>query len=293
MSSSANGMLKMLMRGSRLRTPLSLLATSAAITLGALVPVPAIRAVLVLPLALVMPGYGLLAALGIRGRLDTVPTLALSVLLSIAIYPLLGLTLYAASIRLSTASVVAVTDALLLLLAATLALSIRGAGAGAPGSGPSSEPSTAWDGARGAVLFVAVVALALAALAAAMRSLPARADVPYTQLYLAGRWARVATVVEAHPRRDVVVRVGIANRTDRREKYRLVPVVDRHIRWRPRRVTLEPGDRWVGAVSGRVPATSCVHRLTIRLYRHGSPAALANLNLWVRGASDSDSICAT
>lgn len=287
-------------RADHLRNPAAVLpAAAAAMTAGVLVPVPPIRAAVVLPLALLAPGYALAAAAGIRGRLDAVPTLALGALLSIAIYPLLALGLYATSIRLSTTSVVAATDAVVLLLSGVVALRTRFArDAGTAGGGPAAvatdtSPASSWSGRRGGVRFVVAVAVAVAVLAGAMRLLPAAADAPYTQLYLAGHWSGLGAIVDAEPHQRLAVRVAIVNRTHARKAYRLAPTVDGGVHWPARVVTLQAGDRWVGFVTGRIPRRRCVHRLTLELSSRESSAVLTDLNVWVRTERGASRTCAT
>src|SRR5262245_2804142 len=76
-----------------------LLAALGLMNLGVLEPLPALRAMITLPLALLVPGYAvMMAVFGHRPRRDTLPTLAFIVLLSMVTYPLVALTLYAAAI---------------------------------------------------------------------------------------------------------------------------------------------------------------------------------------------------
>ncbi|HKO25604.1 MAG TPA: hypothetical protein VJY65_12810, partial [Chloroflexota bacterium] len=69
-----------------------LLVALGVMNLGVLMPLPALRAALTLPLALLVPGYAvLMAAFGHRQRHDAPLTLAFTVLLSMAMYPLVAL----------------------------------------------------------------------------------------------------------------------------------------------------------------------------------------------------------
>src|SRR2546423_551612 len=100
-----------------------LLAALGLMNLGVLVPLPALRAVVTLPLALLVPGYAvMMAVFGHRLRGDAPTTLAFTVLLSMATYPLVALALYAAAIPLRTGSVMASTDGLVALLVAVAVL---------------------------------------------------------------------------------------------------------------------------------------------------------------------------
>src|SRR5580658_9497498 len=106
------------------RTVIVLLIGGALLTGGAFVPVPIVRALMVLLPALMLPGAALLFGLGaIRGRWDPAPTLALCVITSLAFYPLGALLIYVVRLRLTTVSVVVEVDALLALM---LAISLTG-----------------------------------------------------------------------------------------------------------------------------------------------------------------------
>src|ERR1035437_10489314 len=96
-----------------------LLIAAALLTIGAFVPLTLVRALIVLAPALVLPGASLLFGLGaLRGRWDPAPTLALCVIGSLAFYPLAGLLIYTAGIRLSTVSAVVEVDIFLVLMLA-------------------------------------------------------------------------------------------------------------------------------------------------------------------------------
>jgi uncharacterized membrane protein len=270
-----------------------LAATAVVLPMASLVHVTLVRASLVLPLALVVPGYGLLvAAFGPGVRFDPAPAAALSALTSAALYPLLTLVLYAAGIPLSLSSALWATDVALLALAAVIVIRGRRAvtaasvwvpGPAAAGSGAAASP---WRGAQGCLLFVGAVAITLAAIAVAVRVLPSPVDEPYTQFHLRGRWANVNTVVRAQPDRPLAVEVAVVNRTHRRQSYRLVPRLSGGRGWAPRTVTLAPGRRWAGSVGGTLPKRGCLHRLALVLREvggHRSPERV--LTVWVRSSA--------
>src|SRR4051794_7793882 len=84
----------------------SLIAMAILAGLAAFSPEP-MRAVIAVPLALLLPGYTIIRLLP-RTRLgsDPVPLLAMSFVLSMTSYPLLGLVLYGLGVRMSQTSVV-------------------------------------------------------------------------------------------------------------------------------------------------------------------------------------------
>ena len=260
-----------LLRAPLPRAALWVLAAATVMSIGVLVPIAAIRALVVLPTALVVPGYAAaLAIFGPRWRDDALG-LALGALLSVALYPLLALLLYAASIRLSTASVLAATDALTAVFVGIVALRDRRAGwvraAGAQGGAgwAVGEVDGPWSGWRGIALFAALVAVVVGALALLIPALPSPVASPYTQFYLTGNWAQVHSITRLGAGRHLVVTIGITNRTHLPQRYLIVPRLDNAL-WRGRTLRLGDGGTWSGSIGGTVPAGGCAHQLAIRLY---------------------------
>jgi uncharacterized membrane protein len=255
---------------------MALAAATLIMSLGAFMPIPLIRAVMVLPLALCVPGYAFFcAAFGTKRQADTVSTLAISVVLSMALYPLVALGLNTASIRLSTLSVLAAIDILIVLC---LAVSVRRPALAAWLSWPSA--TSLWSGLRGGVCFASIVAVVLVALVGALRVLPQAQPVPFTQFYLAGRWAHLDREVAVHPSQQLVVSVGITNHTHDTQTYSIAPVMDAGPAWRGQRVTLAAGGTWVGTLRGPAPRTAGLNRLAI-IMNQGKGPARSTLTLWV------------
>jgi uncharacterized membrane protein len=275
-----------------------LLAALGLMNLGVLVPLPALRAALTLPPALLVPGYAvMMAAFGYRLRSDALPTLAFTVLLSMATYPLVALALYAASIPIRTGSVMLSTDGIVALLVAMAVLRTRCERRTTTESvvpfATTTVLSSPWNGARGGALFVALVAIAIAALTGARPLLPAPTDQPYTQFYLAGSWAHLSTMVQVRPNQRLAVELGITNQTRRRQRYQIVPRLDGGPGWPGRTVTVRDGRSWTGSLEGNVPPDGCVHRLSIALRVGRNGTALSPLTLWVRGAPGTSRPCTT
>jgi len=279
------------------RAALWVLAATTAMSIAALVPIAAVRALVALPTALVVPGYAAaLAIFGPRWRGDA-PGLALSALLSMALYPLLALLLYAASIRLSTASVLATTDALIAACVGIVALRERRAGsAGAAGAQVVTnrdlegvgEPRSGW---RAIAPFAALVAVVVGALALLMPVLPSPVASPYTQFYLAANWARAYSIARTGVGRHLSVTIGVVNRTHLPQRYLIVPRLD-NIPWRERILHLGDGGTWSGAISGSVPAGGCAHQLAIRLYAVGGGyRKIGELTLWTHDTSGLPRTC--
>ena len=272
---------------------------------------PAPRAVVVLPLALLTPGYALLLTLfGRRLPLDAAPLLALAGLLGMAFYPLLALALYVIGLPLRMGSVLGGMDAFFLALTAVAAwrltshsVSRTSGSGGTRGLQPShaADRKPLFPGGRRAVdqtrlalwglgVVVAVVCAGVS-VAGAARALPSVPAAPYTAFYLSGRWARVDTVVTVAPGRRLVVTVGVANDTGRRQVYRLSPLLD-DAHWRSYTIVVPSGRTWTGAVSGRVPPGACLHRLSLTLYRQGDRMSLHPLVLRVRTGTAPAPLCA-
>jgi uncharacterized membrane protein len=275
-----------------------LLAALGLMNLGVLVPLPALRAAVTLPPSLLVPGYAvMMAVFGYRPRPHALLTLAFTALLSMATYPLVALALYAASIPIRTGSVMLSTDGLVAFLVAMAVLRTRCERRTTSVSVVPFATTTVlrspWNGARGGVLFAALVALAMAALAAARPLWPAPTDQPYTQFYLAGSWAHLSTMVQVRPNQRLAVELGIINQTHRRQSYQVVPRLDGGPGWPGRAVTVPAGRSWTGSTSGYVPADGCVHRLSIALRVGRNGKALSPLTLWVRGAPATARSCTT
>ncbi len=300
--------------------PRVVLAATAVMSLGVVAPVPLARALLVLPVALLAPGYALLMALfgdARRTGLDLVPLLALSILLSLACYPLLALLLHLAALPIATGTVVGATDAAIMLL-------LAGSSWRSPRHHPGMAPldvatGGAWEGPRGVIRFALVVGAAGLILAATPRLLPAPVGAPYTMFYLAGRSAYLAGPVEARGYRSVGLgpgercaaraqaahraaraaatgavgtvdlSIGVINGSAWRRFYRVAPLLDGVPCWPNQTLSLGPGASWSGHVSGAVPADGALHRLTITLRQlngNGQDRAgsVGPLVVWVRGA---------
>lgn len=272
---------------------------------------PALRAIIVLPLALLIPGYALLLALfGRRLPLDAVPLLALAALLGMAFYPLLALVLYVIGLPLRMESVLGGLDACVLAVTGVAAsrLAPRGVSRTSASGGTvdlqlshAADRKPVFPGGRRAVdqtrlafwglaVVVAVVCAGVGG-AGAARALPTVPAAPYTAFYLSGRWAHVDTAITVAAGRRFSVTVGVANDTGPRQVYRLSPLLD-DAHWRAYTIVVLPGRTWTGAVSGRMPVGVCLHRLSITLHQRGSRTPLRPLVLWVHAGTAPAPLCA-
>jgi uncharacterized membrane protein len=238
----------------------------------------------------------MMAVFGYRPRRDAPLALAFAVLLSMATYPLVALALSATAIPIRTGSVMVSSDGLVAVLVVVAVLrggrERRTTDISVAPFATATVMRSPWSGARGGALFVALVAIAIAALAGSLPLWPAPTDQPYTQFYLAGSWAHLSTMVQVRPDQRLGVELGITNQTHRRQSYQLLPRLDGGPGWPGRTVTVPDGRSWTGSLDGDVPADGCVHRLSIALRVGRNGTALSPLTLWVRGASGTSRSCA-
>ena len=256
-----------------------------------LIPQTYVRAAIVFPIAVVLPGYVIvLSAFRPARHFDWVPTLSLAVLLSLAFYPLAGLLLAAVSIAPSAESVVGAVDVLVVAAFVVSACrSPRGAlqhrALWLPAQPPDDPAARGMTAPRVLVLTVTALALAGLGLAAAHGLEPRPAAQPYTAVYLAGPQSHQATPLVASAGAPLRVAVGVANHTQRRQTYRLAPAVDGTRVWPARTVALPPGATWTGTLSGTAPAGRGLHELVVKFTTEPRGTAVGTLTLWVQTAS--------
>jgi hypothetical protein len=262
----------------RLEAP-ALLAAAAAMTAAALAAPVEARAFLVLPLALLTPGWAIVAV-AFGPRRPSVPVrIALSVLLSMSVFALLAVLLAELSQGVTRDNVLVAVNGLVATLALALALGMRRTRVDMPAqaSGERRHALATWAVAAGALALAGgVVGLSLA-------WLPEAQEAGYRQLRLAGEWAGVDRVVQARRDRPVAIDFEVANRTRRSERYRISAQVDGGPRWPAASPVLRAGASTRGVARAWVPPDGCLHRVRLRLTASG--ARLRPLTLWVRGAA--------
>jgi uncharacterized membrane protein len=264
-------------------------AAALVLSVGVLIPQTYVRAAIVFPVALLLPGYAILVlAFGPNRRLDWVPSLSLSALLSMAFYPLAGLILAAASIALSTKSIVGAVD---VLVAAALAVSFLRSrprteppnrATWLPAEPPHSEPVRGINGKRMLILTAAALVLAGLGLVVALHFEPKAASPPYSAFYLTGAWSHLSAPVAATGGTPLRLLVGVTNRTNRLQTYQIEPQVDGAIAWPTRSVTLLPGDTWSGPILGKMPRDRGLHELIVTLTMEPQAAPVGTLTIWLR-----------
>jgi uncharacterized membrane protein len=250
-----------------------LLVAAGLFTLATALPPDVIRTVLVLPTALLLPGYAVALALPGQAR-DPIPSLGVIPLLSLAFYAFSSLVLSAVGIRLQATSVALSVDVLVAACGAIFVLR-RG------------DPGIAFRsglGARAAAL-IALGAAALLALTvvtvSAARVFTATPQPPYTEFALAGQWSRVEMAPFVAPGGRLDVPVSLANRTSQRVTYLITPVLT-GVRGSTRRVQLAAGAQWAGSIGIRAHDLPCRQRLVIELARSRATRPLEELALELR-----------
>jgi uncharacterized membrane protein len=239
------------------------------LALGLVMPQP-LRAVIVLPLVLLLPGYAVFSALGLAARRDPVLTVGTSVALSLVIVPLVTLALWALAGDVEPAQVTIVL-AVIVLAPAVVGLQ--------PLVSRKREPALGSPG--GLLRLLAVFTVAVLLVVGLVTLLPGQRNAPFTEAALAGTWAGVDDAVLVQPDRPVAVDVQVTNRTGRAQTYTVAPELD-GADWRGTTVDLGPGETWIGTVEGTVPAGGCLHRLRIGVEPASGATPLEGPTVWFR-----------
>jgi hypothetical protein len=277
----------------------ALLVAAICLHAGTRLPASPVRALVVLPLALLTPGAALgYAAFGARRPLAGMPLVALWIILSMALYPLLALCLQLGAYPLTAHNVVVATDTLVLLLLAVT--SMRKA---LPGSttqraaphGMGRRPSGAgagsgWSGAQQAIRMLFVILGIILVVAVGRAILPAPPPAPFTQVSLDGTWAYLDTVAPGAIAASGVA-ISVTNHTTATRLYRIEPTVDMDWHWPAVHILIPAGRRWSGLVRGQIPSDRRVHRLRIAVYTSADAVPIGELTLWIRGTARAAGTC--
>jgi uncharacterized membrane protein len=242
---------------SRLSMPIALAAATLVFSVAPLLPSP-LRAIVVLPLAFVLPGAAMTLALG-WPRSDVWAPIAfgLRVVLSLAFYPMLALALFALHIRYSTAAWILGTDVFIVAAMAVAAFSRRTETATAP----NENVGVSRDGLGWLLWLVGVVALATVALVATNALVPGAPKTQFSAISLRTLPAGDQVVVPAG--QSLRVPIEITNSTSAAQTYRVRAQLDARPFGTDQRVRIEPGAKWTGEVTGAVPADGCLHHLQV------------------------------
>lgn len=248
------------------------------LALGLVLPQP-LRAVVVLPLVLLLPGYAVFSALGLAARRDPVLTVGASIALSLVIVPLVTLALWAVAGDVEPAQVTIVL-AVVVLAPAVVGLQ--------PLVSRKREPMLGSPG--GLLRILAVFTVAVLLVVALVSFLPGQRNAPFTEASLAGSWAEIDHAVVVEPDRPVSVDVQVTNRTGAAQTYAIEPELD-GATWTGTTVDLGPGKTWVGSVQGTVPAGGCLHRLRVGVQPASGAAALEGPTVWFQTVDELPRTC--
>jgi hypothetical protein len=251
--------------------PILLLVAAAVLAVVGLLPW-AVKSVVTLPLALLLPGHALLAALGRPDRaIGTGGRIALRVVASLAVVSLTVLAV-GSVVGVSRASVVAGTW--MVVSIAALASWNRVAPTRAETPGPHVTQSGVVLGLTALVGVIVVVG--------ALVVLPDPLDSPYSRLSVTGTSKASGSPILVDSGTTATVRVQVENGTGVARSYRVIPAIDGGALWKAPKVRLGPGETWSGTIKGKIPKDACVSRLTVALASNGKPAGVAPLVLYIR-----------
>jgi uncharacterized membrane protein len=251
------------------RAPLAHVITAYAAAGAAALALPQpVRVAVVAPVILLVPGYALQHAVGVR--VDRITRLALSAALSLAVVPLAGLAVWALHGTLDAQRVLALLAAFAIVPAlAALARRPRPAARVAAGGGTLG----------GAVRVAVVAGAAVALIAVLLEVLPGAPAERFTQVALAGTWAGLDDAVTVRPGARVVVDVEVTNHTGATAMLLVEPTM-KGAQWRGEAVRLEDGATWRGTVEGAVPRGGCLHRLRVGVRDADGGPALEGVPAW-------------
>ena len=251
--------------------PVLLLVAAGALAVMALLPW-AIKSVVTLPLALLLPGHALLAALDRSDRsLGMGGRLALRVAASLA---MISLTVLAVGSAIGVSQESVVAGVWIVTSVAALAGWNRAVPTRAETPGPH------WT--QSGVVLALTALVALVVVVGALVLLPDPLDAPYSRLSVAGSTKASGSPIRVTSGTTASVRVQVENGTGRSRSYRVIPAIDGGALWKAPKVQLGPGETWTGTIEGTIPRDACLARLTVALASNGKPAGVAPLVLYVR-----------
>lgn len=251
--------------------PILLLVAAGGLAVVGLLPW-AIKSVVTLPLALLLPGHALLAALDRPDRsLGAGGRIAARVVLSMAAITLTVLAV-GSVFGVSRASVVA--GVWMFVSVAALCAWNRDVPTA------SQTPGPHWT--QSGVVLVLTAFVALVVVIGALVLLPDPLDTPYSRLSVTGTSKTSGSPIRVDSGTTASVRVQVKNGTGKTRSYRVIPAIDGGALWKAPKVRLDPGETWSGTIKGTIPKDACLSRLTVALASNGRSAGVAPLVLYIR-----------
>lgn len=242
------------------------------------------RGLLGLPLVLFLPGYGALAALfPRRGDLHGVERLSLSLVLSIAIVPLIVLILNFApgGIRLGSLSACLCGIVVVSCLIAG-DRRLRLSPADRVGLDATSVLTEAWRRRKSWMPLTAVVLASTVWVSVRLHASIPAAPEPFTEFYLLGP----SGTPFAYPHRilageSATVVVGITNHESRRIAYKVVVRTGNRSLAALGPIALDPNQRWTQSVLFVPPAPSPREDIEFLLFKNDGTLPYRHLHLWM------------
>jgi uncharacterized membrane protein len=263
-------------------------AATVLVMAGLLLP-PSLRW-LTVPLVLWLPGHALVCAdFGHSLELTGVRRVCLSVLLSLATYPILALVVSALGVAMSGITVAVSTWVFIGGCAAVVWRRTRRSGhtgGEVPREGSGEVPG-AGPGRRSALTAVMVPGAAIVASMliawAGVTMLPRKPADEFSAAAFDGPWALVSSVVPVQPDTFETVAVRVWNHTSHPVTYRVTGAVDEGEAWSSTRLEIRAGHSEVVQVVGAAPAGACRARLSIGIQASQGPP-LNPLTLYLKDA---------
>ncbi|MGA2924696.1 MAG: DUF1616 domain-containing protein [Solirubrobacteraceae bacterium] len=266
----------------------------ALLTAASLLPVAPLRALIVLPLSLLLPGWALLRAVTPAGdRRDVGLTIGLSALLSIALLVALALAMSAAAVPIATRNLVIGLDVMLAALALVIHARSSQSSARSPSGAPAAwQPSAPADaGPQGSsarhravvvAIAVAVIGATFAALLAAYRALApvAANDNTWLGLALAGPPAHADAPLNEAPGAQVQLQLTVSNHTRSRQTVRIVVQVDGGVGHATPALVVGRNAGRVTQVALEVPRGAGLHHVVLTV-TDGARVPGASVGTWI------------
>ncbi len=258
----------------RLEDPAVVLGAAMVMAVVAVLPLGAGRAVINLPLLLLLPGHALMVALrGPDAGLELAGRIGVRIVASLS---LLGLALLAVGSVIDLGRTVVV----LTVWAVVVALGLVGVARGRAVE-PEGAPAAVWT--QSGVLLGLAGVVTTALVVAGVALLPEPRQEPYARLSVAGETRDAGTPLVLEEGNDVVVHVEVENGDeDDAHRFGVVAALDGGGQWDSVAKRIGAGATWTGAIEGDVPADACLSRLRVSLTRDGEPAGVNPLILYIR-----------
>jgi hypothetical protein len=255
----------------RLEDPMAVLGAAMVMAVVAVLPLGPVRAVVNLPLLLLLPGHALLVALrSPDAGLELAGRVAARVAASLA---LVGVSL------LAVGSVVDLSRTVVVLTIWAVVVALGLVAVARPRPDPVAAGPTVWT--QSGVLLGLAAGLTTVLVVAGVAVLPEPRQEPYSRLSVSGETRDAGTPLLVTGR-TAVVHVEVENGDDEAHRFGVVAAVDGGAQWESVARRIGPGETWTGAVEGRVPADACLSRLRISLTRDGEPSDVNPLILYLR-----------